>query len=77
MSRLRKHYKNRVIEATASPLQGGGFSVQVSIEDHRHEHVDVTELYSAGQTFKTDVAALEAGLKLGQQKVDMGGGLNK
>jgi hypothetical protein len=56
MSKLRKHYKNRVIEASAAPLPSGGFSVQVSIEDHRHEHVDDTELHSP-QKFKTDAVS--------------------
>jgi hypothetical protein len=36
MSRLRKHYKNRVIEATASPLPGGYIEIVTSkdLSDH-------------------------------------------
>jgi hypothetical protein len=71
MSRIRQDYKKHIIEVTSTPLRDGGFTVLFEIEQHAGTHVDVTH-FESGQRFATDEEALEAGIKLGQNKVDVG-----
>ena len=67
----RTGYKGYVIEAQASELRDGGFSVEFYIEEHDSSGVTVTQFYVT-TTFPTQESAIEAGIQAGQQKIDEG-----
>ena len=71
MSRKRQNYKHEVVEATSIPLRDGGFTVNFNLEQSTGSYRDVT-YFESGQHFETEEAALEAGIKLGQHKIDAG-----
>ena len=67
----RTGYKGFVIEAQASELRDGGFSVEFYIEEHDSSGVTVTQFY-VPSTFPTQEAATEAAVRAGRQKIDEG-----
>lgn len=71
MSKIRQNYKDRhVIEVSSLPLRDGGQTMHFFLERHGHD-ILVTQ-FESGQRFETDEEALQAGIKLGQQKIDAG-----
>ena len=75
MSRTRNEYNGHVIHVTSFPLADGNFTVHFDIEAHRSGHIDVTH-FESGQSFASDAKAIEAGLQMGQQKIDSDYGLS-
>jgi hypothetical protein len=69
MSRTRTEYSGHVIHVTSFPLADSKFTVHFDIEEHRGRSTDVKH-FESGQSFASDAEALEAGLRLGQQKID-------
>ena len=69
MSRTRNQYSGHVIHVTSFPLVDAKFTVHFDIEQHRGGHIDVTH-FESGQSFVSDAEAIEAGLRMGQQKID-------
>ena len=67
----RQGYKGYVIVARSYELQAGGFSAEVSIQEHDADGVMETEFYLP-DTFPTQELAIEAALQAGRQKIDMG-----
>ena len=67
----RQGYKGYVIVARSYELQDGGFSTEVSIQEHDADGVMETEFYLP-DTFPTQESAIEAGIQAGRQKIDMG-----
>jgi hypothetical protein len=67
----RQGYKGYVIVARSYELQDGGFSAEVSIQEHDADGVMETEFYLP-ETFPTHQSAVEAAIKAGRQKIDMG-----
>jgi hypothetical protein len=70
VSRIRQEYKDHIIEVTSLPLRDGGYTVHFFLERHGHD-ILVTH-FESGQRFDTDDDALAAGIKLGQQQVEIG-----
>jgi hypothetical protein len=64
-------YKGHVVEARSCELRDGGFSVEFSIEEHDASGVTETQFYVLG-TFPTQESAIEAAIKAGRQKIDVG-----
>ena len=71
MSRLKRLYKEYVIEVTALPLRDGGFTAHVSIMKDGRSYTDDTR-FESGQVFASENEALEAGFVMGKQKIDAG-----
>ena len=69
MSRTRNEYNGHVIHVTSFPLADVRFTVHFDIEAHRGGRIEVRH-YESGQSFASRAEALEAGLRLGQQKID-------
>ena len=57
--------------ARSYELQAGGFSAEVSIQEHDADGVMETEFYLP-DTFPTQESAIEAAIKAGRQKIDSG-----
>ena len=74
MSRTRNEYNGHVIHVISFPLADANFTVHFDIEAHRGGHIDVTH-FESGQSFASDAKAMEAGLQMGQQKIDSDYGL--
>ena len=51
--------------------QDGGFSAEVSIQEHDADGFMETEFYLL-ETFPTQESAIEAGIHAGRQKIDVG-----
>jgi hypothetical protein len=64
-------YKGRVIDARALPLRGGGWTAHFHLEHHRANDVIATP-FESGQMFPSEEAALEAAIRMGEQKIDSG-----
>jgi hypothetical protein len=75
MSRTNSQYKGHVIHVISFPLADANFTVHFDIEAHRGGHIDVTH-FESGQSFASDAKAIEAGLQMGQQKIDSDYGLS-
>jgi len=69
MSRTKNQYIGRVIHVTSFPLADNRFTVHFDIEEQRDGRIEVTH-FESGQWFASDAEAIEAGLKMGQQKID-------
>jgi hypothetical protein len=69
MSRTRTEYQGHVIHVTSFPLADNKFTVHFDIEEHRGRSIDVKH-FESGESFATDAEAIEAGLRLGQEKID-------
>ncbi len=67
----RQGYKGYVIVARSHELKDGGFSAELSIEEHDADGVLETEFYLP-ETFPTQESAIEAAVQAGRQKIDMG-----
>ena len=67
----RQGYKGYVIVARSCELQDGGFSAEVSIQEHDADGVMETEFYLP-DPFATQESAIEAAIRAGRQKIDMG-----
>jgi hypothetical protein len=68
--KARRNYKRRIIESRAYPLRDGGWTPHVCIESYRGHDVLVT-YFPTGQRFPTQEKALEAGTRIGMQKIDL------
>jgi len=60
-----------VIVARSCELQAGGFSSEFSVEEHEADGFMETEFYLP-ETFPTQESAIEAGIRVGRQKIDAG-----
>ncbi len=71
MSRTKNQYIGRVIHVTSFPLADNRFTVHFDIEKQRDGRIEVTH-FESGQSFASDAEAkaIEAGLKMGQQKIE-------
>jgi hypothetical protein len=69
--RVKKLYKDFVIEVRAPAVRTGGFTAHVCIRKDQKSYVDETLVHS-GKVFPTANEALEAGLAIGRQKIDAG-----
>jgi len=67
----RQGYKGYVIVARSYALQDGGFSAELSIQEHDADGVMETEVYLP-ETFPTRESAIAAGLQAGRQKIEAG-----
>ena len=65
----RDEYKGHVIHVTSFPLADNKFTVHFDIEAHTGGRIEVRH-FESGQWFASRAEALEAGLRLGQQKID-------
>jgi hypothetical protein len=66
----RLGYKGHVIVARSDELKVGGFSAEVSIQEHDADGVMETEFYLP-DTVPTQESAIEAAIKAGRQKIDL------
>jgi hypothetical protein len=69
MSRTRNEYSGHVIHVTSFPLADAKFTVHFDIEEHRGRRIGVTH-FESGESFASDAEAIEAGLRMGQEKID-------
>ena len=69
MSRTNSQYKGHVIHVISFPLADAKFTVHFDIEAHTRGRIEVRH-FESGQWFASQTEALEAGLRLGQQKID-------
>ena len=67
----REGCKGYVIVARSYELKDGGFSAEFSVEEHDSDGVMETEFYLSN-TFSTQEAAIEAGVKAGRRRIDEG-----
>jgi len=67
----RLGYKGQVIIARSDELKVGGFSAEVSIQEHDADGVMETEFYLP-DTFPAQDSAIEAAIQAGRQKIDAG-----
>ena len=67
----RQGYKGYVIVARSHELKDGGFSAEVSVQEHDADGVMEMEFYLP-DTFPTHESAVEAAIKAGRQKIDAG-----
>ena len=67
----RLGYKGYVIEARAHELRDGGFSAELSVEEHDARGVTETQFY-VPNTFAMQESAIEAAIQAGQLKIDAG-----
>jgi hypothetical protein len=65
----RDEYKGHVIHVTSFALADARFTVHFDIEAHTGGRIEVRH-FESGQSFASRAEALEAGLRLGQQKID-------
>jgi hypothetical protein len=66
----RQGYKGFVIVARSYELQAGGFSAELSIQEHDADGFMETEVYLS-DTFPSQKSAIEAAIKAGRQKIDL------
>ena len=69
--RIKKLYKDYVIEVTAPAVRTGGFTAHLCIRKDAKSYTDETPIQS-GKVLSTANEALEAGLEIGKQQVDAG-----
>jgi hypothetical protein len=69
MSRASRQYNGHVIHVISFPLADNKFTVHFDIEEHRGRRIDVKH-FESGESFATDAEAIEAGLRMGQKKID-------
>jgi hypothetical protein len=69
MSRTKNEYSGHVIHVTSFPLADAKFTVHFDIEEHRDRRIEVTH-FESGQWFASQTEALEAGLRMGREKID-------
>ena len=69
--RVKKLYKDYVIEVTAPAVRTGGFTAHLCIRKDAKSYTDETPIHS-GKVFSTANEALEAGLEIGKQQIDTG-----
>ncbi len=67
----RQGYKGYVIEARSCELKDGGFSAELSVEEHDSSGVTETQFYLP-DTFPTQESAIKAAIQTGRQKIDVG-----
>lgn len=67
----REGYKGYVIVARSFKLQDGGFSAELSVEEHEADGFMETEFYLP-DTFSTQESAIEAAIREGRQRIDEG-----
>jgi hypothetical protein len=67
----RQGYKGYVIVARSNELTDRGFSAEFSVEEHDADGFMETEFYMP-DTFPTQESGIEAAIKAGRQKIDMG-----
>jgi hypothetical protein len=67
----RQGYKGYVIVARSYELQDGGFSAEFSVEEHEADGFMETEFFLP-DAFPTQESAIEAAIRAGRQKIDMG-----
>jgi hypothetical protein len=67
--RTRNEYKGHVIHVTTFALAGARFTVHFDIEAHTGGPIEVRHFESC-QSFASDAEATEAGLRMGQEKID-------
>jgi hypothetical protein len=67
----RQGYKGYVIVARSYELQDGGFSAEFSVEEHEVDGFMETEFFLP-DAFPTQESAIEAAIKAGRQKIDVG-----
>ena len=67
----RQGYKGYVIEARSCELRHGEFSAEFSVEEHDASGVTETQFH-VPDTFSTREFAIEAAIKAGRQKIDVG-----
>ena len=67
----REGYKGYVIVARSHELREGGFSAELSVEEHEADGFMETEFYLPN-TFPSQESALEAAIKEGRQRIDAG-----
>ena len=65
----RLGYKGYVIVARSYELKVGGVSAEVSIQEHDADGFMESEFYLP-ETFPTHESAIEAGIQVGQQRID-------
>ncbi len=69
--RVKKLYKDYVIEVTAPAVRTGGFTAHLCIRKDAKSYTDETPIHS-GKVFSTANEALEAGVEIGKQQIDAG-----
>jgi hypothetical protein len=67
----RVGHKGYIIVARSYELQDGGFSAELSIQEHDADGFMETEFYLP-DTFPTQDSAIEAAIQAGRQKIDAG-----
>jgi hypothetical protein len=67
----RQGYKGYVIVARSYDLQDGEFSAEFCVEEHAADGFMETEFYLP-DIFPKQESAIEAAIKAGRQKIDMG-----
>jgi hypothetical protein len=67
----REGYKGYVIVSRSHKLKDGGFSAELSVEEHDADGVMETEFYLP-DTFPTQEFAIEAVIREGRQRIDEG-----
>jgi hypothetical protein len=73
MSKFRKPHKAFLIQATAIPFGDtmNHFTVHISSRSEMGNHPNEA-LFESGEIFSTESAALDAGFRMGKQKIDAG-----
>jgi hypothetical protein len=69
MSRTNRQYNGHVIHVMSFPWADNKFTVHFDIEEHKGRRIDVKH-FESGESFASDAKAIEAGLQMGQQKID-------
>ena len=67
--RTRNEYNGHVIHVTSFPLADNRFTVHFDIEAHTGGPIEVRHFESC-QSFASNAEAIEAGLRMGQEKID-------
>jgi hypothetical protein len=67
----RQGYQGLVIEARVYQRKAGGFSVEISIEDHDASGVGKKKFYIP-DSFEAPESAIDLALTIAQQKIDEG-----
>ncbi|MGA9448814.1 MAG: hypothetical protein WBV26_20380 [Candidatus Sulfotelmatobacter sp.] len=68
----RQGYKSYVIVARSYELQDGGFSAEFSVEEHETDGFMETEFFLPDAFPTQQESAIEAAIRAGRQKIDMG-----
>ncbi len=70
--RQRVRYgRNRYIDVLARErTDGSGWTTELSIEEHGSDHIET--MFYLRETFPTSQVAIEAGITVGQNKIDSG-----